>query len=124
MHDLQKKAFRRTIENRRRQIVELLNSPEQHGPSHSHNANAISNNPKVSISSERRTELMRCVRDIDIALERIRDNTIGLCVNCGEEISTARLLASPANQYCMCCQVELNGEQDRQTPYTLWKFTA
>lgn len=124
MNDLQKSVLRRTLENRRQQIVELLDNAEQHGPSHSHNANAVSNKPKVSVSSEQRAELRRCIRDIDMALERIRDNTIGLCVKCGEEISTARLLASPANQYCMCCQVDLNGEKNRQTPYMLWKFTA
>ncbi|MNK60823.1 RNA polymerase-binding transcription factor [compost metagenome] len=44
---------------------------------------------------------------IDSALQRIRLGQFGTCVNCGKEISRARLEAIPWTPYCRDCAQEL-----------------
>lgn len=41
---------------------------------------------------------------IDEALDRIERGAYGVCLDCGEEIATARLSAVPATRYCLECQ--------------------
>ena len=41
---------------------------------------------------------------IDEALERIKDNAFGLCVNCQEEVQQKRLEAVPWARHCLICQ--------------------
>lgn len=43
------------------------------------------------------------MRQIDAALHRIKDGTFGICVNCGADISEARLLAVPHATRCRLC---------------------
>ena len=52
-----------------------------------------------SLSQADRDEL----RGIDAALARMRDNTYGDCVNCGEKISEARLTVLPDSPFCRRC---------------------
>jgi len=44
------------------------------------------------------------LREIDAALERIKQRTFGKCCQCGHEISAARLEAVPDARYCMDCE--------------------
>ena len=44
------------------------------------------------------------IREIDEALERIRDGSFGLCDDCGEVISRARLEAIPYARQCLECR--------------------
>lgn len=48
-------------------------------------------------------ELVR-LRDIDVALARIRAGTYGTCIDCGEDIPEARLSALPTAMCCVKCQ--------------------
>ena len=41
---------------------------------------------------------------IDEALERIKDNSFGLCVHCHEELQQKRLEAVPWARHCLSCQ--------------------
>lgn len=41
---------------------------------------------------------------IDEALERIEDNTYGICAHCGSKIPYERLQAQPAAEFCITCQ--------------------
>jgi len=43
------------------------------------------------------------IRMIDAALERIEDGTYGVCANCGEPISEARLDILPQTPFCRNC---------------------
>jgi len=43
------------------------------------------------------------IRRIEAALDRIRQGTYGICVNCGEPIDAARLDAVPAAPLCRDC---------------------
>lgn len=43
------------------------------------------------------------LKDVDLALERIKDGTYGTCENCGEKIEEERLKAVPEAKLCMKC---------------------
>ena len=47
---------------------------------------------------------MALLRDIEEALERLRDGTYGICMDCGLPISRRRLEALPWARYCVSCQ--------------------
>ena len=42
--------------------------------------------------------------DVDHALARLRDDSYGICVDCGDDIAPARLLAYPTATRCIECQ--------------------
>lgn len=44
------------------------------------------------------------LRDIEIALEKIKNNKYGKCENCHKEIDEKRLKVMPAARLCMKCQ--------------------
>jgi RNA polymerase-binding protein DksA len=44
------------------------------------------------------------LRELEAALERVRDGTYGTCVDCGEAIAAARLAAAPEARRCIDCQ--------------------
>jgi RNA polymerase-binding protein DksA len=46
----------------------------------------------------------RFLHHIDEALRRIKDKTYGKCLECGKEISRARLEAVPHARYCIECK--------------------
>lgn len=43
------------------------------------------------------------LRNVDLALEKIKNKTYGKCENCGKEIPTERLLVSPESKFCLDC---------------------
>lgn len=53
----------------------------------------------------------RLLRQVDVALEKIREGTYGECEKCGEEIAEKRLEALPFARYCIACQEE---EEERR----------
>ena len=44
------------------------------------------------------------LRDIEAARERIKKQTYGLCVDCGDEVDYKRLAVYPTAKRCMRCQ--------------------
>jgi DnaK suppressor protein len=44
------------------------------------------------------------LREIDAVRARIKDGTLGTCVDCGLEIAFERLLAYPTAKRCLACQ--------------------
>lgn len=48
----------------------------------------------------------KLIKKIKMALERIEDNTFGVCENCGEDISVARLEARPVTTRCIDCKTK------------------
>jgi len=42
--------------------------------------------------------------EVDAALARLRDDTYGICIDCGEPIAPARLSAYPTATRCIECQ--------------------
>ncbi len=57
----------------------------------------------LSLNDSQRAILM----DIDDALDRIKDGTYGICIECGEEISPKRLEVRPQAKYCIDCKTDI-----------------
>jgi len=72
-----------------------------------------------SVSEERTRELDMILTDrekrklaqIDDAIERIEDNTYGLCEDCGVKIPKPRLKVLPFAKYCIECQEKTEREE-------------
>lgn len=47
------------------------------------------------------------IREIDEALERINDESYGICGVCGEDIPEGRLQVRPIARYCAQCKEDL-----------------
>jgi DnaK suppressor protein len=75
-----------------------------------------------SVSEERTRELdliltdreKRKLAQIDDAIERIEENSYGLCEECGVKIPKARLKVLPFATYCVECQ-EKNEREEKYT---------
>jgi RNA polymerase-binding transcription factor DksA len=48
--------------------------------------------------------------EVNAALERIQEGTLGRCENCGQSIGRERLKALPYARYCVRCAWRLEGE--------------
>ena len=72
-----------------------------------------------SVSEERTRELEMILTDrekqklkqIDDALDRIEENTYGLCEECGVKIPRARLKVVPFAKYCVECKEAIEREE-------------
>jgi DnaK suppressor protein len=51
------------------------------------------------------------LKKIDEAMERIENNTFGICENCGNEIGIKRLEARPVTTYCIDCKIRQEEEE-------------
>lgn len=71
---------------------------------------------RASLESDRNFELRirdrerKLISKIREAIERIDEGEFGICENCEEEISEARLMARPVTTLCIECKTE----QERQ----------
>ncbi len=45
------------------------------------------------------------LKTVELALDKIKKNTYGICEKCGKEIAQGRLKAYPQASYCQRCQV-------------------
>ncbi|MGC1679445.1 MAG: TraR/DksA family transcriptional regulator [Candidatus Binataceae bacterium] len=54
------------------------------------------------------------VKQIDDALERLDDNTYGVCESCGLEVAEERLNAMPFTRLCRDCQQDMEHEAKSQ----------
>ena len=48
----------------------------------------------------------KLIKKIKMALDRIEDNTFGVCEKCDEDISVARLKARPVTTQCIDCKTK------------------
>jgi DnaK suppressor protein len=44
------------------------------------------------------------IRDIEAALQRTKDKSFGVCIDCGDDIAFTRLQAYPTAKRCLGCQ--------------------
>lgn len=51
------------------------------------------------------------IKEIDIALEKIKDGSYGICDECGEPISKRRLELIPYTSLCINCQTHMEEEE-------------
>jgi len=55
----------------------------------------------------------RLIQKIKTTLEKIQDGTFGICENCEEDISFARLKARPVTSYCIHCKSKMEAMEKR-----------
>lgn len=76
------------------------------------NTNFPDPNDRATQESDRNFELRirdrerKLINKIKEALQRIDDDTFGICEVCGEDISEARLKARPVTTLCIDCKIE------------------
>lgn len=57
----------------------------------------------------------RLISKIRAALQRIEDGTYGVCEECGEDISLARLKARPVTRLCINCKARQEEDEHLRT---------
>ena len=61
----------------------------------------------TDLNLTRREMITQQIRDIDIAMEKIKREEFGVCESCGEDIPEGRLKARPNAIYCIQCKDEI-----------------
>jgi DnaK suppressor protein len=108
--------FKKQLEERKKKIIEELNSFATKDPQRE-NWNA--NFPEFDGSASREEEvdeveeyttllsleisLEKKLKEINLALEKIEKGTFGICEKCKGEIEIERLKADPTEKYCKNC---------------------
>lgn len=94
--------FKRDLENLRAQLThslkgstEEVKNPDETGAYTQHQADKGTDDFDRTISLELTTQEYQTLKLIDRALQKIEENTYGICDITGEEISKARLEAVP-----------------------------
>ena len=67
-------------------------------------ADAASNSYNADILMSISDNDLNLLKDIDNALDKIKNGTYGICEECEEKISEKRLEANPVARYCISCK--------------------
>ena len=60
----------------------------------------------------------KLLNKIEYAIQKIESGDYGICENCGEPISVARLEARPVAQFCIDCKTEMEQNERRYSDET------
>lgn len=75
-----------------------------------HMADLGSDNSLHDMELKLLTEEADVVQMIDEAMQRLKDNEFGICLDCGEKITHERLIAKPYALYCVKCKTRMEKE--------------
>jgi DnaK suppressor protein len=107
MTQKERKSFKMILEDLKKKTLNLsaseddvIPASEIRGDDADINSLNMENDFKAKMSN--RNTLM--IRDINLALTRIEDESFGLCLECDDEIGTKRLLARPTTTLCLNCK--------------------
>ena|SRR5688572_5821392 len=101
--------LRRVLSGDVRGLTDGACGTESSGDISENPAEQATDNAEQAISLGRLASQTREIREIDEALERIRDGTFGICEDCEKKIPAARLEAIPYAVRCAACQVKEEG---------------
>ena len=100
--------FREVLTNHLEELLEHakdtvsnITAQKENLPDITDRASVESNRDFILIIRDRESKL---IKKIKMALDRIEDNTFGVCEKCGEDISIARLKARPVTTQCIDCK--------------------
>jgi len=97
--------YRRVLEGHRSQLLAMLTPREQlHVQRESDSLDQWQTAAEIDIAVSNLDRESRKLREINVALRRIQDQTYGSCLHCEEEISVKRLNAIPYAALCIACQ--------------------
>lgn len=91
--------FKAALEDKGREIAEIEGREYEVGADRPYGQGA----PEDSLDPSSSVN-MGLLREIDYALERIREGDYGVCENCGKTIKEARLEAIPWARLCLGCE--------------------
>lgn len=57
---------------------------------------------------------IEAMRDIEAALQRVKNGSYGVCIDCGDDVAFARLQAYPTAKRCIVCQEKREREYVQQ----------
>ena len=80
-----------------------ITAPKENLPDPTDRASFESDRDLILRIRDRESKL---IKKIKMALDRIEDNTFGVCEKCGEDISVARLKARPVATQCIDCKTK------------------
>lgn len=101
--------IRQHLMDRRKSLIASLDRRRAAGEEASRNEPRDEGDESVRLDAQdeawRQAEAdTREIARIDAALARMREDSYGECVDCGEEIEEKRLIALPTAARCMSCQ--------------------
>jgi len=83
--------------------VSDITAPKENLPDPTDRASFESDRDLMLRIRDRESKLIKKIKN---ALGRIEDKTFGVCENCGEDISVARLKARPVTTQCIDCKTK------------------
>jgi DnaK suppressor protein len=83
--------------------VSDITAPKENLPDPTDRASFESDRDFILLIRDRESKL---IKKIKMALDRIEDNTFGVCEKCEEDISIARLKARPVTTQCIDCKTK------------------
>ena len=83
--------------------VSDMTAPKENLPDPTDRASFESERDFMLLIRDRESKLIKKIKN---ALKRIENNTFGVCENCGEDISIARLKARPVTTQCIDCKTK------------------
>jgi len=101
-------AFREILKKMRQEILEqgedTLEDMTEEREIYADPADRASAESDRAFTLRLRDRDRKLIRKIDEALDRIEEGTYGICEDCGEDISRARLKARPVTTLCIKCK--------------------
>jgi len=73
-------------------------------------------------NGNRASVIFKVLNKFDLAIERAREGTYGICVDCGEQIPIGRLQQVPFTERCVSCKNEMEKEGRRKEAKTMNGF--
>jgi DnaK suppressor protein len=109
-------GFQEMLERMRAETLQSLGRATQEGRSLGEASGGdmgecSTNNLSRELAFQQSTRKRQALRNIEAALQRIREGTFGGCMSCGGNIQIARLRAMPFSAYCRDCQEQFEREQ-------------
>jgi DnaK suppressor protein len=83
--------------------VSDMTAPKENLPDPTDRASFESERDFILLIRDRESKLIKKIKN---ALKRIENNKFGVCENCGEDISIARLKARPVTTQCIDCKTK------------------
>lgn len=114
------KAIQRTLEAQRADLLRALNKREEIQIERaSDSLDEIQNAANRDLAVRLINREGRLLRQVEAALQRVKDHTYGVCQECEEEITPRRLAAVPWAEFCIRCQERMDaahsaGEVDEE----------
>ncbi|TKX34013.1 RNA polymerase-binding protein DksA [Campylobacter taeniopygiae] len=96
-----KKAIKEDLHSNSKEIEALHNSV----PSDSVDFSVIETNSQIDLAIS--ANLKQELKEIEESLDKIKNNTYGICESCDDEIAVERLKIKPHVKYCITCRENL-----------------